>query len=88
MFKWIKNKAEARILNSQEREINEFIRSLEVISDEQIGLIHAMASNYRNAILEVGIDLLSPVEAENIDHLIAFKIGRKIKEAQSKDPAP
>ena len=87
MFKWIKNKVETAILSSQEREINGFIRSLEAISDDQIGLICAMASNYRNAVLETEIDLLSPVEAEKIDPLIAFKIGRKIKEAQRKDPA-
>lgn len=87
MFKWMKRKAELAIVKSAKEDIERFVSMVKGASAEQVGLVVAMATHYRNALAKEGVDLLRPMEAEELDHFIALKIGKLITAAQKGDPA-
>ena len=87
MFKWMKRKAQLAIVKSAKEDIERFVSMVKGASAEQVGLVVAMATHYRHAMARDGIDLLRPMEAEELDHFIAFKIGKLIAAAQKGDPA-
>jgi hypothetical protein len=87
MFKWMKRKAELAIVKSAKEDIDRFISMVRGISAEEVGLVVATATHYRNALAKEGIDLLHPMKAEELDPAIAVKIRRAITAAQKEDPA-
>jgi hypothetical protein len=82
MFKWLREAAENKIVQSHLSEMMPYIRQLISASDEDVADIYLAALAYRNTYKKAGIDLFKPQEAIEKNKTIALHIGAHIRDAQ------
>ena len=64
MFHWLKRRAQLAIIKSAEQDIDRLLSSLRGASLDDLGMIVALTTHWRNVFDQDGIDLLDPVAAE------------------------
>ncbi len=83
MFKWLRNAAEKKIIQSHLSEMMPWLRQLSSISDEEVATIYLSALAFRNITKRsTGIDLTRPEEAIKKNTMLTVQIGSHIRDAQ------
>ena len=86
MFSWLKRKAEISFAKSQKVDVDRFTLGLRGADSDQIALVVAIATHWRNVLKDDGVDLLDPMSAEQIDPMIALKLNKMIRQVQKENP--
>ena len=86
MFNWLKRKAQLAVINSAEQDIDRFLASLRGASVEELSLIVALATHWRNVFEGDGVELLDPVAAEKKNPSVGMLLNRYIREVQKSNP--
>ena len=87
MFSWLKRKVELRAIQAAEEDIERFLKGLRGSDLEEIAMVAAVATHWRNVFAAQGIDLLHPVEAERKKPALLMLLNRTIREVQKVHPA-
>jgi hypothetical protein len=87
MFNWLKRKVEMSVAKSHDQDIDRFISFLRGADLQEVSMVVAMATHFRNGLSRSGINVLDPVDADAKDHFIASRLSRLITEVQ-KDNKP
>ena len=83
MFGWLKNKAQAKFVGIQKREVDDWIAKLRSLDSSEVATILAMAMHYRNTVLdEKEIDLMFPFVVITIDPSFALKVNHDVQKLQ------
>lgn len=86
MLGWFKRKVELASIKASEQDIDRFIASLRGANLDELSVIVALATHWRNTFEKDGIDLLDPVTAEQRSPLIGLQLNRMIKDLQKDNP--
>jgi hypothetical protein len=86
MLKWISRRLDLAAARSARGEIEYFIEKVDGANPEELGVIVAMATHYRNGLAKRDIDLLRPAEVAKTYPLIVHKIGKLVVSAGRRDP--
>jgi len=87
MFRWLRRKSELAMVRAVDEDISRFLSMLKGASDEELGLLVALATHNRHTFEKHGSDLLRPRDAEMKDPLVGWKLNRIIKDQQATSPA-
>jgi len=83
VFKWLREAAENKIVQSHLSEMMPYLRQLSSCSDEDVASIYLAALAFRNIYKRAsGIDLFFPHETIEKHKTIALEIGAHIRDAQ------
>lgn len=83
MFKWLREAAESKIIQSHLSEMMPYLRQLNDASDEEVAFLYLTALSYRNVLKRTaGIDLFNPQEAIEKNKVMAIQIGAQIRDRQ------
>lgn len=66
----------------QRKELKEFVEALRAMDAQELGLPIALATNFRNAMRQQGVDLSDPAMLVNLNPGIVFEISRKVSPLQ------
>jgi hypothetical protein len=83
MFKWLRETAEKKIIQSHLSEMIPWLRKLNSIPDEDVGAIYLAALVFRNITKKhEGIDLIKTEDALEKHPMLPVRIGNQIRDAQ------
>jgi hypothetical protein len=86
VFGWLKRKAQLAVISAAEKDIDRFLASLRGADLDQLGMIVAVATHWRNAFKRDGIGLLDPYEAERKNPALLMILNRFLKDVQKDNP--
>jgi hypothetical protein len=83
MFRWLRKKAESKIVQSHLSAMLPWLRQLSTLSDEGVAAVYLSALYIRNITRRsTGIDLMNPDEALGKNKMLAVHLGGQVREAQ------
>lgn len=71
VFRWLKGASDRKLAGMQRAELQHFIDMLIGADDDQIGLVVAIATNFRNSVSE-NVDLLDPINSVDVNIPLQF----------------
>lgn len=71
VFRWLKGAADRKFADMQRAELQHFIDMLTGADDDQLGLIVAIATNFRHSVAGT-IDLLDPINSVDVSIPLQF----------------
>src|ERR1051325_12057990 len=87
MFNWFRRKVELKAVQAAVEDIGRFLKGLRGLDLDEVAMIVAVATHWRNVFATKDIDLLQPEAAERKKPMLLMQINQLLKEVQREMPA-